>query len=99
MAKRSHPNVKYSGLWRPHPGDKHDLGTLRRMQDWFERDLKSAQDYYNKTLKPLVDANWSPTKGSFLEMVARAKRDIEISEANLEKIKTLIKKTESEQGK
>ena len=93
---RSHPNVKYSGLWRPSPDDKHDLGTLKRMKSWFESDLKNAQSYYDKTLKPLVDAKWSPSKGSFSEMVARAKRDIEISKANLETLNRLIKEADSE---
>ncbi len=90
MARRNHPNKKYSGLWRPSDNDKHDLATLKRMRDWFANDLKLAQAYYDKDLKRFVDAGWSASNGSFREMVTRARRDIEISKTNLALVDRLI---------
>ncbi len=91
MPQSVHPNKKYSGLWRPLSNDLMDCKTLEKLLDWFKGDLKSAQDYYDKSLKPLIDRGWAPPSGSFKQMVERAKQDIEISKLNIKTAQQLMK--------
>lgn len=75
-----------NGIWNISPADKFDYPKLLKFREFFEQDLKYAQDYLAKT-QSLADRFELPGED---QMLAIARADVNDSEANVAIVNNLI---------
>ena len=78
--------------WKFNPGDNYDLKQLESWKDWFETDLKAAEDWITQVSKM---PNALPGKQSTLKI---AREYLKVSERNLIKCKAAIELAKGRQN-